>query len=151
MEYIIVIGIIIIIILLLWKNCNKVIPSGSNDWLVILSEKDTDKIVSVEFLPVIGWRYGKSLSSRGHYEPVTPFYGNRLSYRINKFNLINYYWFRDGHEYDFTDDVRSFSRSFWEDLKSYMYNDYRLIPISNIPETFKDKYTMIIDEHKNKS
>lgn len=138
---------LLVIIFLLWKNNDKVILSSSNDWLVLLWENEGK--INIEFSPIIGWRYRKSIQSMGHYEPVTPFYGKkyRTDENFNKFKIISYYWFRDGKQYDYTDDIRSFNQNFWEDLNENVKSNVKIKLLSNIPDIFKDKYDNIVSKN----
>jgi len=147
MEYIIVI-LLLLIIFLLWKYHYVVIPSSSNDWLILLwnDEKDEKKIY-IDFLPIIGWTYRKPINSHGRYEPVTPFYGKK--HRTDNEKILSYFWFRNGNQYEFTDDIRSFNKNLWEELDEYLSADVRVELMSNIPDCLKNKYEQIVCKYRN--
>jgi hypothetical protein len=125
-----------------------VISSSSNDWLIFSYLNEENNHRNINFLPIIGWKYHHNTNSSRCYEPVTPFYGKEGI--INRFSktkkYFRYYWIRDGKEFDFTDDVNSSGRSFWEDLNGYVLDDTKIDLLSNVPDSLRTKYYEIIEK-----
>lgn len=153
---------LLIIIYLLWRKNDIFISSHSNDWIIRVSYKifkdldlegkikDTnvvDNKISIEFVPIIGWKYNHWSHKYGKMTPITPpFYGGKNILTSSSGDEITLYWFRDGGEYQI--DTEWTSRSdFWEDLTNWkIYCGYKIVIDGTIPDSFQNRVQKILEQ-----
>jgi hypothetical protein len=164
MEYVIIIG-IIIVIFLLWRNgrderfmsSERFISSHPNDWLILVSDRISTVEVKdgryIEFIPIIGWRYNHWSHKYGYLSPITPPIYQVKDKLDDSKGILEYfsYWIRDGREYEISSEWTS-GNDFWSNLSEWVENGEKIISKkTNIPECLRTEYFNIINKTQSES
>jgi len=154
MEFITILGIVIILFLFLNnQGGNRFLSSYSSDWLILVSQKISTVEVKngryIEFIPILGWMYNPKSHKYGNLIPVTPpIYRvkDKIDNKDGKLEFMSY-WIRDGREYVISTEWTS-GNDFWSNLSEWVENGEEIITTwTTVPDSIRTKFFNILNKN----